>query len=139
MRSIKFRGKSAINKKWCIGSLYQGKKFTRIVYQRRDADGMATIMEPVYVKTVQQWTGRRYNKRLVWEGDLFTSADSENIWEVIWNESIDGFSFRLHGSNVRAFVIPNTIARILDTHKAMNYCGNIIDNPEIVNKVTRND
>ena len=91
MREIKFRGWNKEIKDWVYGDLFHcrispesndGKK--EIVTAILDDSGTALAVDP---ESVGQFTGfQDYYKEDIYEGDILTNGNHDELWTVEWDE-----------------------------------------------------
>lgn len=134
-RKIVFRGKCAPDTKyageWVTGGyvpLSEGITPNNEGLIMRFLGGNITITYHVVPNTVGQFTGLQdSNGSDIYEGDILRKNDTNEIYEILWDEDYLTFAYRKIGSSQNYALY--TIARLL---KHSTIIGNIYDNPELL-------
>lgn len=125
MRTIKFRGKSLLNKKWIYGCLI---KHNSIVSKTSIVTESIADYRDCFVidNTVGQFTGL-YDKNgnEIYEGDII-EIDDEMYAKVVWDKERARFEYQLF----RPIHIVNTFHEFNMPYLLV--VGNIHDNPELL-------
>ena len=120
-RNIIFRGREPQSGVWHTGSLVTNANAALIV----NLGGTTIDTIQVDPDTVQQMTNCYHHRRVVWEGDVFTTlANPDKRYTVYYDVVFDAFRIRWSDSKTTSTA---PLAAFLAERPEMIYMGNIID------------
>lgn len=142
MREIKFRGKSHDNEgkiegEWIYGYLIAPDQI--MVWDEDKSVGQAF---QVYPETVGQFTGLQdKNGKEIWEGDIvkWERDDLENMGDSIVHSAGKGEIVWISEVAMFGFKQPHRYGHIMMEDSVFEVIGNIHDNPELIQNVSRTE